>query len=307
MTTAMRFLGLVVATAMSVGWAAAQEMPLFDPGALDVPIETLPDPDTGEAMVVTESGGTEQSMVVGPVESTIESLDGCETMSPEPYDLWDMHAVPTLSSGTWLRRGMWYAEADVIVMNRLWERDNVILASEDGGIPGQSGSNRFLVLHDAHPGQDASVRTTLGRFLFRDEENRDHTAEFTVFGGGDWVQEGALDSTNNALLVPFETDGNNRSFDNADRMTVGYSSRYNSFELNYRVKRRMGRDQMVMDPNGCWRRQASQGMTKDFLIGIRFMEMIEIMDWLAEDIGGAGDDGAYLIRSDNDMIGLLIL
>jgi hypothetical protein len=162
-----------------------------------------------------------------------------------------------------------------------------------------------MYLESAHPGQDGSVRATLGHFFFRDSRNRDHLAEFTVLGGGDWQQDRLITSTVNfGLQVPFYIDGFNRSFDNSTRQTVNYASDYKSFELNYRVKQRPRRDQLIMDANGQWHRAANSGFEREYLAGLRFMNLGETLDWQAFDIQALGNDGRYQIETDNDMIGL---
>jgi hypothetical protein len=177
--------------------------------------------------------------------------------------------------------------------------------SSIGAFSALLSTNRVLMVDGAHPGQDASVRGTLGHFLFRDSKNRDHTFEFTAFGGGDWHQHRQLSSAAPfGLFVPFVIDGANRSFDNSTRQTVDYSSHYSSFEGNYRVKQRMNRDQLIMDANGHWHRAANAGMVRDYLIGLRIVESRDFLDWRAEDIGVLGDDGTYWIFTDNDMFGL---
>lgn len=322
MTPAKRIMMLMVAAGLSVAVATAQEIPLADPGDVDMPGEVAMPGEMGAPLDMGAAGGEmpsmgpdnapsmhlqdtgEQSMLVEPGQS---SVDSCEECNGSAYDLWDMESVPIESSGTWLRRGLWFAEADVVVMNRIWSRHDMLLASADSLPPPFSGSNRFLYLRSAHPGEDASLKTTLGRFLFRDERNRDHSVELTTYIGGDWVIDNALDSTNGQLQVPFPIDGNNRSFDFSNRQTVLYSSRFNSFELNYHVQRRMRRDQMAMDPDGHWRRQASPGVTHEYYAGVRYLELSEILDWRAEDLLLVpGDDGTYLIQTDNDLIGLQI-
>jgi hypothetical protein len=287
-----------------VGVATAQDLPRFESGDLDqmpddftmMPYESTSDMDSPYS--------SEESMVVGPEESMVDSMCDCEPSAPSAYDLWDLDPVAIESTGTWLRRGLWYAEAEVVAMMRLWSRHDLVLVSQDGLEPPFSSFNRLLILKQAHPGEDASVRTTLGRYLFRDGENRDHTTELTVFAGGDWVQNKVLGSPIGQLQVPFQIDGNNQSFDNSTRNSVVYSSRFNSFEWNYRVQRRMGRDQMVMDPNGGWTRKAATGITKEFLIGLRYLELTDILNWQAEDVQVAGNDGQYLIHTGNDLIGL---
>ena len=72
--------------------------------------------------------------------------------------------------------------------------------------------------------------------------------------------------------------------------------------MNYHV-RRLGHDQLVMDPNGCWHRAANAGFEREYLVGLRFMELREQARLAREDIGVVGDDGSYFIRTDNDCSG----
>ena len=107
----------------------------------------------------------------------------------------------------------------------------------------------------------------------------------------------------NGLFVPFVIDGGNRSFDQSTRQTIQYASNLNSFELNYRVRGRLGHDQLVMDPNGDWHRAANAGFEREYLAGLRFLQLGERFDWSAEDIAAVGNDGSYLIRTDNNLFG----
>jgi hypothetical protein len=223
--------------------------------------------------------------------------------------LWDGWPAVTESTGTWLQRGFWYAEVDALVLNRFWNRAGVILASENASQVVIT-DKRALFLRGAHPGYDGGVRFTLGHFLFRDADNRDHTAEFTAASSGDFTEDNTVtSSTGNNLIVPFQIDGNTVGgpFDQADGMRVVYTSRYNNFEANYRIKRRMQRDQMVLEPTGEWVRRANPTWSREFLAGVRFFDLTERFDWTAEDLAlENGDDGQYLIRTDNNMIGMQI-
>src|SRR6266480_6088354 len=58
-----------------------------------------------------------------------------------------------------------------------------------------------------------------------------------------------------------------------------------------------------MDPNGCWHRAADAGFEREYLVGLRFLELGEKFNWQAQDIATAGADGTYLIHTDNDMFG----
>jgi hypothetical protein len=136
-------------------------------------------------------------------------------------------------------------------------------------------------------------------------------------GGGDWHQHRQLSSSDeNGLFVNFHLSGTrfentpagpvqvgNRTFNFSTAQQVDYSSTYRSFEWNYRVKQRLRRDQMIMDANGNWHRATNPGFHRDVLVGLRFMELRDILDWRAQDIEVTGNDGSYHIRTDNDMFG----
>ncbi len=324
MSTSTRLLGLMIVTALLVGGAAAQEdLPLPGVQNLDAPSQLwLPSFERG-AVPPNSPYAKDRSMLAAPGEGfagaldsghvDVESLDGYAP-GPTPYDLWDDRPARIESTGTWLQRGLWYVEAEAVSLNRTWNRDDQIYAAEDPNVASRADyppfsqfvplTNRLMILEGSQPGEDTGVRVTLGRFIHRDLENRDHTAEFTVFGGGDWVQTPVVSSEDeHGLFVPFPLAGGNRTFDQSSRQQVSYSSTFNSFEFNYRVKQRMGRDQMVMEPDGNWHRTANSGMSRNFLVGLRMVETRDILDWRAEDIINNGDDGSYLIRTDNDLFG----
>ena len=311
MRFASLWIGIISMTALLlVSSVAAQDLSLPDPDGLDFPNEMYIPPEFYEESLPPDGVELEEpSLLVGPPrveprpqtdEPWIDRFDA--GAADYDYPMWDMQPAVPISSGTWLERGVWYAEADAVMSNRTWSRTDTLLALQPNV---QQGGNRALFLRGSHPGEDAAVRTTLGRFLYRDDDNRDHTAEFTVTAGGDWVEHVTLSSsTPNQLFLPVTINGLNLSFDNSTRQVVNYSSRFNSFEANYRVKQRMGRDQMIMDPNGHWRREASSGFNRSYLIGLRYIDLDEIFDWRAEDIVVAGDDGQYLINTDNDLFGV---
>lgn len=320
MTIATRLFGLIMTAALYVGpagGAVGEELPI---GSDAMPSVSMPALQNGVALP-PRTPIDEGSVLAEPGDLAPESLEGYEEFQEMPYDeyavgqydLWGGRPAPIDSTGTWLRRGFWYAEADAVIWNRFWNRDDKIYAAEDVNVTSPTfflqpilvfTSNRLLIVDGAHPGEDTSVRTTIGRFLFRDVKNRDHVAEFTVFGGGDWHQRRSLASEGNfGLFTPFYISGGNRSFDASTRQDIDYSSTFRSFEGNYRVKWRMQEDQLVMDPNGQWSRAANPTWTYEFLAGLRYLEMRDIFNWRAEDIIQLGDDGEYLIRTENDMFG----
>jgi hypothetical protein len=328
MTNSTRLIGLIMTAALWAGTAAAQDLSgsysaddlppdltLPSSGAGGAPMSTMPLPDIQGAVPPGQSDTPGFSL---PQVHGYDSYDagmGCDP--PQIDGLWGEFA-PIESTGTWLQRGFWYAEFDAVIYNRLWNRDDLRLAAADPNVelppvnnqslgfnPVFIDTNRIMIIQGELPGRDAAVRTTLGHFLFRDSLNRDHTVEFTAFGGGNWEQNRVITSEQPfGLFVPWSVDGGNISFDGSSRQSVDYESHYKSFEMNYRVQQRLGRDQLVMDPNGGWHRAANEGFEREYLAGLRIMELEDILDWRAEDIAVVGDDGRYHIRTDNDLFGI---
>jgi hypothetical protein len=323
---ATRTIGLLLLTTLLVGGVAAEDVPLPDPDGLELPQDSMlshgmDDESLPMGNATPSTRGDAPSRLISPqhdmhaqeampMHGDGEPVSGDaypEDVQFEDYGVdqaghfypWDSQPAPIESSGTWLNRGVWYAEADVIMLHRIWQRSDVLLAFENN-----QATNRLMFLQASHPGADAGVRTTLGRFLFRDDNNRDHTLEFTAFSFGEFTSDVSIGSlTANNLFVPSDIAGNNPTFNQSSEQRAIYSSRLNSFELNYHLKRRLGRDQMVMDPNGSWRRESAKGFNRDFIAGFRYLELRETFNWTAEDVVTNGNNGQYFISTDNDLFG----
>ena len=301
---------ILVVTGMlfSSGWtAAAQE--LLSPDDFPTPSVVLPD----EPMV---GSGTREI----PIDNSAGVSTSSEPISAgdlqpalEPYPLDDSRAydcAPALleSTGTWLRRGFWYSEVDVLVMDRIRERDDSSLAFQlNAAGNALVGAGNVLFLEGGRQGAEATPRVKLGRFLFRDHKNRDHAAEFIFYGGGQWTKDGRLDAVNGGTLTVSSLIGS--GFNGATSMQYDYDSRFNSFELNYHVKSRMRKDRMEMEPSGHWVRRAQPSISRSLMAGLRYFDLNEDFDW---DAFGIDDDnnaatapqsGNYRVRTDNDLIG----
>ncbi len=251
--------------------------------------------------------GDEESLLAlpqGVEELAVPHHDysGNESWRDAESDEWGRFPLFTESTGTWLRRGWWSAEVDAVIMNRMWKRDDQVLAFD-------TQSFRNLHLDRDSPGAETGIRLSLGRFLFRDASNRDHVVEFTAFGGSEFSQHDTLTSRNggNTLQVVQTFSGANAGFDGSRAMRFDYGSRFNSFELNYRVKGRPARDRMEYLADGNWVRRTNRGFTKHFLVGLRHFDTVDRFSWSAESISTmGGQDGQYDIRTDNDLFGLQI-
>jgi hypothetical protein len=222
------------------------------------------------------------------------------------------------SSGTWLQRGFWYTEVDYVMLNRGWDRkgmqfafettSGVVPAPETPGGQGLVVGTNELRIRGERPGAEGFGRVTLGRFLFRDADNRDHSTELSWLGGGKYNQNASLQATtNNGLQIPEYIDRVNPSFDGARSIGFDYETEVNTVELNYKVKQRMQRDQMVLHPDGQWIRKASPSRTYQYLAGIRYYNQRENLDVNAVDIpvtAALDEDGRYHIETENNMLGL---
>jgi hypothetical protein len=173
---------------------ALADVPTYDPAATSVDAgsaEVVPAPETvtPETVVAEMEGFAPQAPIAD------SQYDGLSLMGQLP--------ASTESSGSWLRRGLWYADIDAVVMQRTWDSNGFVLMQEfDSAFDQSVGSiNAFLFrqtvavqqqsVSESSPGYDGAARLALGRFLFRDIANRDHNFEMVVFGGAEWNEQTA--------------------------------------------------------------------------------------------------------------------
>ena len=308
-----------LATNLARGAFAAAVL-LCSPTALAQEVPPLPTLDSAPA-----GSGSRQAEVVSVPGSTFEesvladsNAAGHNTYGMTLADtrLWDSCPPVTESTGTWHNRGYWYSQVEALMLQRLWNSENLVLAVDSGFTDGivPIGTFRALTLGRSDPGREGSLRMTLGHFLFRDAANRDHNFEMTYIGGGEFGQSVTLVGQESLavpqLQVATQVDFNaGFSFNGAARMTVQYDSRLNSLEANYTGSTRLERDRMELQPDGRWVRRANQGLTYQWVAGLRYVDLTENIAWNATSIvdplvGFDGDDGQYLGRTSNDLFGI---
>jgi hypothetical protein len=304
---------VAVLAATTSGDAAAQDVlsaPMTEGVDLPSNLDLTDDLPTGE--LVDESGEAIELMPESAEDGSFGNYYG------DPMHL-DAGCAPLFeSSGTWLRRGFWYAEGDYMLMNRSWDRKGLLFAFEGGqsSAPGinLAGQPAFgpvltlnpLIIEGSKPGADGMARVTLGRFLFRDERNRDHNLQATYFGGGSWKSNSAIQASSaEGLNVNDFIDRINPSFDGAESMAFDYETGLDSFETNYIVKSRLGRDQMVLQPDGQWVRSANTSQTYSFLVGLRYLNLVDVLNISAErdEDDATSQGGTYFVDSDNNLFG----
>jgi hypothetical protein len=158
--------------------------------------------------------------------------------------------------------------------------------------------NNRSASYDVAPGYYATV----GRYLGRDSQDRDDFLEFTYWGMNTWsesfdvavdreaisiplgqqtasftagrivtplvISQWALFSATQAVPEhPFGAGG----FDFVERQNFTLNTEMHNWELNLRLNPRGRPDQLVLHPNGRWRRECQPSTTMSYLAGLRYM------------------------------------
>ncbi len=140
---------------------------------------------------------------------------------------------------------------------------------------------------ESQPGYEV----TLGHFLGIDSEDREHYVEFTYYGANRWNSEFTANATDAITETgpPAYSYGNLFSFfpndisgfNRAETHVLSYSSRWDNFEVNAKIKQRPGKDRLVLHPNGRWRREPQNGALQGFLMGARVCLLDERWGWMS--------------------------
>jgi hypothetical protein len=235
----------------------------------------------------------------------------------------------------------WFALSEAIFTQRQRSRNRIVSRDRADPIQVISGNqlitiaNATAVMGTKSVGAfdfDPGFRFTLGRYLGRDMLNRDHTLEFTYFGLLEWDGSASVRSLVDNFGVPLPGDSSTLialggslvtdfpiAFPATGEPSVGgfnyvqthyieYWSRVNNFELNYRLRRSLGRDSLVGCSDGSWQRQLTPGHTPSIFGGIRYFEMDERFYLLSQGqyvsfVGVGPSTGEYTIHSRNRLIG----
>src|SRR5947208_82208 len=126
MTNSTRLIGLIMTATLWAGIAAAQGVP-SDLGDDQPPDLTLPSMDGASLPAPsTQRADSPSASLDRSVQSEISPDGYYPGPGCDPYNH-DLHGLmaelaPIESTGTWLRRGFWYAETDAVIFNRMWSR-----------------------------------------------------------------------------------------------------------------------------------------------------------------------------------------
>jgi hypothetical protein len=205
------------------------------------------------------------------------------------------------SSGDWFRNGQYYVEADYLIVNRS--------RLKGGRYPlGFDSSTGALMTTEGRPfTAESGVRATIGRQLYRDYQNRDHSIEFTFMGISEFEMQDSIQARfTNGIVAPLNTAL--QGFNNADFHIAQHDSRMTDYQINYRIHRRLSRDRLVMAPDGSWSRQYTQGHSNSLIIGLRYVSIDENFIWQSQRFNTNPNtfSGALTSATENDLLGITI-
>ena len=305
-------------TAAAVGGIGACCLPpaalAADPTPADVPFVLDPpgavvDAADADGIVADEllpaPPAVESSVVAAP-EVLDVSAGASQGMLVDEFALDEMPFEA--SSGRWFWSGGWYVGAESLWMDRSRENRKKIVEDFNPGRPPINYTTTGQPF-DLSPG----ARITIGKSLGRDFADRDRAVEFVYYGGMNWDDYAGWNALEGgALFTPLNIQA--PGFNAANRYETTVRSDLNSWEWNYRLRRRLGRDQLVMSPRGEWKRHAERGFLPGLILGTRLARVTESFTMLASrpDLGSDNIapapptqfSGNYGINTENWLLGL---
>ena len=278
---------------------------------------------SGEVESILSDGAMVRETGSPIVESVVESageprvLDvSAQAFNGMLMDDFNVDEMPyEASSGRWFWNGGWYVGGESLWMER--SRDiRTPIATDTVLIPYRQGVRLSQYTTNAQPFNIApGARVTLGKSLGRDYLDRDRAVEFVYYGGMTYNSNVGFNAVgNDGFVTPLGYDV--PGFNGANEYKTKYSSDFNSWEWNYKLRRRLGRDQMVMSPGGNWTRHAERGWLPALITGIRLANINEDFRLQSDLRAGSVDAktkqplkplaGDYVINTSNWLLGLNI-
>jgi len=240
--------------------------------------------------VVRDAAGIPPAGMVDVVSGPLDGMFIDEGFDEMPFEA---------SSGRWFWNGGWYVGGESLWMGRsINNRRDIALDTSYPDVTYTTFAQPFNVA----PG----ARATIGKSLGRDYLDRDRAVEFVYYGGmayndvSGW--NGGLGG--NTLFTPL--DPLFPGFNAAGTYTTSFNSDFNSWEWNYKLRRRLGRDKLIMSPDGSWTKHAERGWLPALIVGPRLANVNEGFSLTSSRPGIAASDfgGVYNINTQNWLLGL---
>jgi hypothetical protein len=280
---------------------------LDDRIVLDPDSELVPGPTES---VMMEGGSLDAALGGGPIVESIvappQILDvsarGAEGMLLDDSQLDEMPYEA--SSGQWFRNGGWYAGAESMWLSR--SRNQRVTLGVDESTSTAPFLKYTTVSNPFNMGPGA--RVTIGKSIGRDYLDRDQAVEYVYYGGFNYAGKNGFNSLTSAPLLITPLAAFSPGFNFANSFNTTYSSDFNSMELNYKLSRGLGRDQLVMSPGGNWTRHAERGWLPALILGLRAANVNENFSFISRrtNVSPTAFGGDYNIATQNWLFGLNI-
>ena len=265
-----------------------------------------------DGAIVTETGSP---IVESVVESAGEPrvLDvSAQAFNGMLMDDFNVDEMPyEASSGRWFWNGGWYVGGESLWMDRSREIRTVI-AKDTVTLPYARGFKEPVYTTNAQPFNVApGARVTIGKSLGRDYLDRDRAFEFVYYGGMTYNNNQTFNSISPiGFIIPLRYQ-DAYGFTGAGTANTHFNSDFNSWEWNYKLRRRLGRDQLVMSPGGNWTRHAERGWLPALITGVRLANTNEDFRLRTSNPPGGIPPGTqfsgdYVINTANWLLGLNI-
>lgn len=321
---------LMLLTALAAGWpgvssqAAETILPVLAEPTDELPVTTILDdrivldPEEIESPKPAEAASepTEAGEAILTDTPLAEPVPAAEPrmldVSSRAFDgmLMDEFGVDEMpfeaSSGRWFWNGGWYVGGESLWMDR--SRNNRVDIVQDiapsPSVPGTLSLITYTTM--AQPFNVApGARATIGKSLGRDYLDRDRFLEFVYYGGMSYDDSDGWNARAGGQLVT-PLNYNAPGFNGASAYATSYTSDFNSWEWNYKLRRRLGRDQLVMSPGGTWTRHAERGWLPALIVGTRLATVNEDFRLTSSKAGTPASTfgGNYVINASNWLLGL---
>ncbi len=212
-------------------------------------------------------------------------------------------AAPIFSSGRWFNRGRWYARAELTYLT-ISEKKQTTLATDFSDSSQIPANQRNVFRTQKGLNYAPRARLTIGCFLGIDPWNRDSSVEFTFFGLDNWSNTRGLTSiAANSLYTNLDPSFSAPGFTQANQMSYVAMAHFNSYELNFRLSRRLGRDRMVLSREGTWVHELAPNMVPTMFGGLRLATLNESFNWNSQGTDPTTTFGQYNVRTHNALTG----
>jgi hypothetical protein len=210
-------------------------------------------------------------------------------------------STPVISSNCWFAPDRWYVNADFVVLNH----DHAL---RDTRFAFDAALGSFFSEQNLSLGITEGARYTIGLWRCQDTFGWDHAIEASFTGLEDWHRSFAFIGVLPGTINTFQNILGLAGFGGADGAFFYYKSQFNSGGIDLRWTKRPGKDALVYDPNGFWKRQAEDGSVFTFLLGVHDAEYDERFNYSVRknNVSPTVFGGDYANHTTNNLLGLHI-